>query len=292
MRRIAEPLRGGQARLMARAALRPRADFVRAGRDVMRHPATLYGFGLPMLLLATGIVKPGFVDPWLPEAARHALTAIKLAALWLVGWGLLGPVAWVVMQRGLPFCLAPIGLGLSAVLASNLAEALLMQGLGWSPWFLLREAAVVLAATVYVVHVTAPFLRLRLGDVPDLVPIWLGTPGPQVPLVLRLPAERRGRLKRIHAANQYVEIITDQGATLMRMSLRDAVAQVPDGTGWLCHRSLWISREEVVALAYVRGQPQITDRTSQSWPISRSMAPEIRAWLSASGKDAGSDPQS
>lgn len=122
-------------------------------------------------------------------------------------------------------------------------------------------------------------LRARLGQLPELVPIWVPVSTIPVPLMLRLPAEQRGPLRRIQAANQYVEVITETGKTLLRMSLREAAGQVPNDLGWLCHRSLWIRRDEVVALTYVRGQPQILDRDGTAWPISRSIAPTIRAWL-------------
>jgi len=273
-----------ETRRMVSATLRPRAEFVLTGRAFMLHPATLYGFVLGLAMLATGMIKPEFTAPALSERASHALSGLKLAACWLAGWGLLGQCAWFAMHRGWPFFLLPAGLGVATALCFDGACALLIDGFQPGAGHFLRQVVVLLPATLFAVHVTTPLLRAGLGDSPCLVPVWSMPTSLGVPLMLKLPADRRGTLRRIHAANQYVEVITDRGTTLLRMSLRDAVAGVPAHTGWLCHRSLWISRDEIVAAAYVRGQPQIIDRAGQSWPISRSMAPHIRAWLHCGAK--------
>lgn len=271
-----------ELRRLIRQNLRPRADVVRAGRAFLLHPVTLYTYLLPLTMLATGLIKPEFTSLGVPETVSHLLTALKVGAYWLFGWFFLGHVAWFALTRGLPFFLVPIGLWLVAVLGSQAVSLLVIPGFEWSNIRLFRQATLTLPATLIAVYAAGPMLRARLGEIPDLVPIWSFAPKATVPLLLRLPAERRGRLRRIHAANQYVEVVTDLGTTLLRLSLREAAAQVPDDLGWLCHRSLWIRREDVVALTYVRGQPQILDRDGQSWPVSRSVAPTIKAWLHAS----------
>lgn len=274
-------------RRMVRENFRDKADFVRTARAYNLHPVTLYTYALPLTMLLTGLMRPEYPD--LPTALSHVLTTLKVVAFWGFSWAFLGHVAWWLMNRGLPFVVVPILLWLLAVSLSQGLSLLLVPGFEWSGLRLLRQVTLTLPSTLVAVYAIAPQLRDRLGGVPELVPIWTPHVKVRVPLILKLPADRRGRLRRIHAANQYVEVVTDQGLTLLRMTLRDAVALVPKDKGWLCHRSLWIRRDEVMALSYQRGQAQITDRDGQLWPISRASVPEIRAWLQKNQPAAASD---
>lgn len=264
---------------MVRENFAPQAQFVRAVRLYNLHPVTLYTYVLPLTMLFTGLIKPEYPDLDAPELVGHLLTAFKVLVYWAFSWAFLGHLAWWLMHRGVPFVMVPIGLWVLAVLVSQGASLLFIPDFDWKGMRILRQASLTLPSTLVAVYAAAPVLRDRLGVMPELVPIWTFNLQVRVPLLLKLPANRRGRLRRIHAANQYVEVVTEQGTTLLRMSLRDAVALVPAEKGWLCHRSLWIRRDEVVSLGYVRGQPQITDSEGQFWPVSRASVPEIRAWL-------------
>lgn len=272
---------------MILSQLRGRDATVAACRAYNLHPVTLYTYLLPLSMLMTGLIRPEFPDLPGPPILGHLVTTAKVAVFWLISWTCLGHVAWFTMRRGLPFFLAPILLWSVAVLGSQAVSALLFAGVDWSTTRVLRQAALTLPSTAVCVYAAAPMLRERLGEIPDLVPIWSFNRKVAVPLLLRLPAARRGRLMRIHAANQYVEVVTDKGTSLLRMPLRDAVALVPAEMGWLCHRSLWIRREDAVSLTYQRGQPQLLDREGQVWPVSRAAAPDIRRWLRESRDDPG-----
>lgn len=266
-------------RRMVRENLRDRDSFVRAGRDYLLHPVTLYTYALPLTLLFVGLMKPEYPDLAMPEFVGHLITTAKVAVFWLVSWASLGTLAWWLMPRGVPFVAIPVGLWLVAVLGSQALSLLLVPDFQWSWLRLMRQAVLTLPATLIAVYAATPLLRERLGELPELVPVWNFNVQVRVPLLLKLPADRRGRLRRIHAANQYVEVVTEKGTALLRMTLRDAVALVPEDKGWLCHRSLWIRKDEVVSLTYSRGQPQVTDRDAQVWPISRKSVAVIRDWL-------------
>lgn len=274
-------------RRMVRDNYRSRADFVRAGRLYNTHPVTLYMYVLPLTMLFVGLMTPEYPGLAAPAVVGHLLTTAKVAVFWLLSWAVIGPLAWWLMPRGVPFAVIPNGLWVVAVLASQGASLVLLPEFEWSWLRLLRQAALTLPATTIAVYAAAPMLREQLGHMPELVPIWTPHVRVRVPLLLKLPTDRRGRLRRIHAANQYVEVVTEQGTTLLRMTLRDAVALVPEDKGWWCHRSLWIRRDEVVSLTYTRGQPQVTDRDGRSWPVSRKSVPEIRDWLNAADGGAG-----
>ncbi|PLL13654.1 hypothetical protein C0V75_09875 [Tabrizicola sp. TH137] len=284
--RLADWLLGPpETRRMVQANFRSRGDFLVAGRAYMTHPVTLYGYGLPLTMLFAGLIKPEFTALGLPEYVSNLLTAAKVGAFWLFMWALLGHVMWVALRRGFSVVLVVIGLWLVAVLVSQSATLLLVPGADWSWVRILRQAIITVPSTLVAIHASAPALRERLGYIPELVPIWWSNVSVQVPLLLKLPPEKRARIRRIHAANQYVEVVTDVGSALVRTSLRDAVSLVPAETGWLCHRSLWIRKDEVVALAFQRGQPQITDRNGETYSISRSSVPEIRDWLERTRPD-------
>lgn len=264
---------------MVRDNFRDRDQFLRAGRDYVTHPVTLYTYALPLTMLFVGLMKPEYPDMDVPIYVGHLITTAKVVVFWLISWTSLGALAWWLMPRGVPFVAVPIGLWLIAVAGSQALSPLVIPDFQWSWLRLMRQIVLTLPATVIAVYAAAPMLRDRLGSMPELVPIWTFNVRVRVPLLLKLPADRRGRLRRIHAANQYVEVVTEQGTTLLRMTLRDAVALVPEDKGWWCHRSLWIRRDEVISLTYLRGQPQITDRDGQTWPISRKSVQDIRDWL-------------
>ncbi len=261
--------------------LRGLPDFVQTARAYNTHPVTLYAYVLPLAMLFVGLMKPEYPDLAWPAFVGHLFTTAKVAAFWLFSWAFLGHVAFAVMRRGLPFVLAPVGLWLVAVVLSQGASLLLVPDFEWNTLRLLRQAAITLPATGIAVFACAPMLREGLGVLPELVPIWRPGVTVEVPLLLKLPQDRRGKVLRIQAANQYVEVVTDKGITLLRMSLREAVALLPATLGWQCHRSLWIRRDEVVNLGYRQGQAQITDRQGAVWPVSRSSVAEIRDWLAA-----------
>lgn len=275
-----------ETRRMMRENLRGKDDFVAAAHAYMKHPVTLYTYALPLTLLFVGLMKPEYPNLDAPEHVGHLITSAKVLVFWGANWLLLGPILWWAMPRGVPFVAVPMTLWLVAVVGSQALSLLIVPGFEWSWVRLFRQATLTLPSTLVAVHAVAPILRERLGNIPELVPIWSPKVGVRVPLLLKLPPDRRGRIRRIHAANQYVEVVTDQGITLLRMSLREAVALLPADKGWWCHRSLWIRRDEVVAVTYTRGQPQITDRDGQTWPISRKSVAEIRDALNMEPEEA------
>ena len=274
------PLWGtADTRRMVRENFRSMDHFVRAGRAYVTQPVTVYTYLLPLTLLYVGLMKPEYPDLDAPIWVGHLLTTAKVLVFWSLTWLFLGALAFWLMPLGLPFIVIPIGFWMVAVLGSQAVSLALVPDFEWSWLRLIRQATITLPATVISVYASAPMLRKMLGEIPELVPIWTYNVQVLVPLLMKLPEERRGRVRRIEAANQYVEVVTDQGITLLRMTLSDAVALLPEDSGWRCHRSLWIHRDEVVSLTFLRGQPQITDRDGRIWPISRKAVQDIRDWL-------------
>jgi hypothetical protein len=268
-------------RALARKNLRSPAEFDVAGRHYMCHPVMLFAYAFPVSMLLIGLFIPEFAAYGLSPFISNLLTAAKVGVFWLSSWLLLGRFAYVMMRTGIPFIYAPLLLWVIAVTASQLVSLALIPGFDWSTSRTLRQAVVIVPGTLATVYFAQGMLRQALGHSPDLVPIWHPLRSWPVPLMRKLPQDHRNRVRRMHAANQYVEVVTETGAVLLRMTLTQAVAMVPPDMGWFCHRSLWINRDEVVALTYVKGQPQITDREGRVYPISRSHGPIIRDWLAS-----------
>lgn len=262
-----------------RTNLRDLDRFVDASRRYLLHPVMLFAYGFPISMVLIGLFIPEYTAQGLSPAISNIITVAKVLLYWVASWFLLGRVAHRMMHLGIPFVYAPISLWVVGIVLSQTLSVLLIPGFEWSTLRTLKQSLVIIPGTLVALYAAAPMLREGMGHNPDLVPIWRSLRSVPVPLLLQLPPAQRGKLRRIHAANQYVEVVTDTGCTLLRMSLSQAVAMIPGDMGWLCHRSLWINRKEVVSVSYAKGQPQITDVNGKIFPISRSHAPIIKDWL-------------
>lgn len=268
-----------ETRRLVRQNYKDKPAFMQAGHLYNQSPVAMFVYLYPITMLLVGMVKPEYAEVGMPPWQSDLVTAAKVLGYWGICWLVMGHFAWALMRRGLPFVVVPLTMWMIAVAVSQTASRLFDPDYAWSLTRFLRQSVLTLPGSLVIVHAIAPRLRETLGELPELVPIWRPITRIRVPLLLKLPPDKRGRLLRIHAANQYVEVVTDAGTSLLRMTLRQAVSLLPEDKGWLCHRSLWIRREEVFGFRYLRGQPQIIDSTGQAYPISRSSVAPIRAWL-------------
>ena len=268
-----------ETRRLVRENIRSKSACFAAGHLYNQNPVAIFAYLYPVTLLLLGMMLPEYLHPEMSVMRSNLLTSGKVLIYWGVCWLVMGQFIWVTLRLGLPFIVVPVIMWLVAVSLSNSLSILLTHGAEWTLSRFLRQATLTLPGSIAITYAISHRLPQVLGEIPELVPIWLPIRRVRVPLLFKLPPDRRGRLLRIHAANQYVEVVTDAGTTLLRMGLREAVALLPAEKGWLCHRSLWIRRDEVMSLTYVAGQPQITDRQGKTYAISRSMVPEIRGWL-------------
>jgi DNA-binding LytR/AlgR family response regulator len=95
-------------------------------------------------------------------------------------------------------------------------------------------------------------------------------------LLNRLPGGKRGRLIRLRAQDHYVEVVTENGSTLLAMRFCDAVAEAAPEPGAQIHRSHWVAEHAIMGQAR-RGQDggfQLKDGSSV--PIGRSFRPALR----------------
>lgn len=67
-------------------------------------------------------------------------------------------------------------------------------------------------------------------------------------LLRRLSEDQRGQVLRLTAKDHYVDIITDQGTTTIRMRLADAIDEMEPVEGYCVHRSHWVARTGIAGV--------------------------------------------
>ena len=97
-----------------------------------------------------------------------------------------------------------------------------------------------------------------------------------VPLLARLPLDKRGSLIALSAENHYVNVTTTAGSELVLMRLSDAQKEVQGVPGLQIHRSHWVATAHVtkVSKSGDRGEVVLSDGSSR--PISRSFMPAVK----------------
>jgi hypothetical protein len=104
-------------------------------------------------------------------------------------------------------------------------------------------------------------LALRFG-VPD-------EPVMGVPLVDRLPFEKRGEIVALSAEDHYVRIATTNGTELVLMRLSDAANEVGDTVGLQVHRSHWVAVNQVREVKRIGDRAEVLSSDGVTRPISR-----------------------
>ena len=94
-----------------------------------------------------------------------------------------------------------------------------------------------------------------------------------------LPTQRRSEIWAISAADHYVEIITDHGRHMHRMTMKSAVAKTDENEGLRVHRSHWAAYSAMVTLIKEGERYFLTLRNGERIPVSPQMAPKVRAYL-------------
>ena len=98
-------------------------------------------------------------------------------------------------------------------------------------------------------------------------------------LLALLPLEKRGKIIRLQAANQYVEVTTDKGTYDLRSTLKSAMEMLPESHGIHLHRSIWLHRDQIKELGYENGNPCVYDSNGEAIPVSRNKVPLVKKHL-------------
>jgi len=94
-----------------------------------------------------------------------------------------------------------------------------------------------------------------------------------------LPANIRGEILLMTAADHYVELFTAQGSHMHRITMKTAVERMPSGKGLQVHRSHWVAYKAMLSLEKVGERYVLTLRSGQQVPVSPKALPIVRCEL-------------
>ena len=164
------------------------------------------------------------------------------------------------------------------------SAALLLEGYdSWSVvfWHVVSTQAVF---AMFIATCTLIFeVRIRniFGSNPDKVPIWWPVTRDVDLLQTLLPKEKQGKLRKLQAANQYVEVTTDKGKHDLRISLKSLLELVAENEGIHLHRSIWLHRDQIKELVYDKGNPRVIDINGDFIPVSRGKIDKVKDVIQA-----------
>ncbi len=95
-----------------------------------------------------------------------------------------------------------------------------------------------------------------------------------------IPADKRGGVMALYAQDHYVNITTDKGEHLHRMSMKEAVAMIPADTGLQVHRSHWVAFSAMLTLHKISDKYQLELRNGSQIPVSRAKIADLKKLLS------------
>ena len=163
--------------------------------------------------------------------------------------------------------------GLTSVLVSIpvTAGVAIIQALTFQPYPL--AALPTVFVFVWVISAAVTFIGWML----DNRAAEAGTPSIGRALLDKLPPRlRRASLLALQSEDHYLRVHTDQGDTLILMRLSDALAAVEALDGRQTHRSWWVARKAVDAVARGDGRATLTLSNGVEAPVSRTHAPALR----------------
>jgi len=94
-----------------------------------------------------------------------------------------------------------------------------------------------------------------------------------------LPADIRGNILALSAQDHYVNIITENGEHLNRMTMKEAVSMLPENTGIQVHRSHWVSNNAMMALSKNSDRYFLKLRNGQQVPVSKAKVEDVNLIL-------------
>ena len=94
-----------------------------------------------------------------------------------------------------------------------------------------------------------------------------------------IPPDKRGNLIGLASQDHYVEFITDKGAHLHRISMKDAITRLPNDFGMQVHRSHWAAFAAMSKLETSAGRYKLTLSNGSIIPVSKAKLAAVRAVL-------------
>lgn len=97
----------------------------------------------------------------------------------------------------------------------------------------------------------------------------------------QLPPDRRGELLYLKSELHYLLVVTAQGRSLILCNLKDAIAELPESSGFSPHRSYWVSTAAVQKFSRQGRQGQLLLQDGSKIPVSRTQMPIVTTLLQA-----------
>lgn len=106
------------------------------------------------------------------------------------------------------------------------------------------------------------------------------SPQAGTPSIIRdlLPAPMRdATLHALRAEDHYIRVHTSAGASLIRITMREAVAALDPALGFQTHRSWWVREASIRDVRWKRGRAMLRLENDVEAPVSRTFAKELVA---------------
>ncbi len=94
-----------------------------------------------------------------------------------------------------------------------------------------------------------------------------------------IPAHKQGPLLSLSAQDHYVEIVTQKGAHLERMTVTKAIELVPKESGLQVHRSHWVAYRAILDLEKTGERYAVLLRNGNKLPVGKSKVQELQCYL-------------
>ncbi len=94
-----------------------------------------------------------------------------------------------------------------------------------------------------------------------------------------LPADARGDVVALTAQDHYVEIITENGRHLVRMTMKKAIEMLPENAGIQVHRSHWVAFPAILNLEKTGSRYALLLRSGEKFPVGKAGVSEVQAFL-------------
>ena len=88
-------------------------------------------------------------------------------------------------------------------------------------------------------------------------------------LLRRLAEGDRSRVLYLSSQGHFVEVVTDQGVTRLRMRLADAIDDMDGVPGYATHRSHWVAESAIARMSKTQGKLHLHLSNGETVPVSR-----------------------
>ena len=97
-----------------------------------------------------------------------------------------------------------------------------------------------------------------------------------LPIMQRVPIEKRGELVALSVEDHYVRVKTLKGEEFVLMRLSDAILETTGARGEQVHRSHWVNYDQVVSVRREGDRAFLTMSDQSEIPVSRANIPKLK----------------